>query len=157
MLIADSGIIALLVVLRESGRYEEVLKLLAEGLKKNPEAPELLYESAIAAEKLDKLDLAEKWFRKLIALQPDQALGYNALGYSLADRNLRLDEAQKLIDQALALSPGDPFILDSKGWVLFRQGKYEQALAALKQAYTIRQDAEIAAHLGSGTLDVPAA
>lgn len=135
-------------LLRESGRYEEVLKLLAEGLKKNPEAPELLYESAIAAEKLDKLDLAEKWFRKLIALQPDQALGYNALGYSLADRNLRLDEAQKLIDQALALSPGDPFILDSKGWVLFRQGKYEQALAALKQAYTIRQDAEIAAHLG---------
>ena len=70
------------------------------------------------------------------------------MGYSLADRNLRLDEAQKLIDQALALSPGDPFILDSKGWVLFRQGKYEQALAALKQAYTIRQDAEIAAHLG---------
>ena len=135
-------------LLREAGRYEEVLKLLGDGLNKNPEQPELLYESAIAAEKLDKLDLAEKWFRKLIALQPDQALGYNALGYSLADRNVRLDEAQKLIDQALVLAPGDPFILDSKGWVLFRQGKFEQALAPLRQAYSIRQDAEIAAHLG---------
>ena len=115
---------------------------------KNPDHLELLYESAIAAEKLDKLDLAEKHFRKLIALQPDKSLGYNALGYSLADRNLRLDEAQTLIDKALELSPGDPFILDSKGWLLFRQGKPEQAVVPLRQAYALRQDAEIAAHLG---------
>ena len=127
-------------LLREAGRHEEVLHLLADGLVKNPDQPELLYES-VTAERLDKLDLAEQSFRKLIALQPDQAIGYNALGYSLADRNVRLDEAQTLIDKALSLAPGDPFILDSKGWLLFRQAKLEQAL-------TPRPDAEIAAHLG---------
>ena len=125
-----------------------MLKLLGEGLLKNPDQPELLYESAVTAEKLDKLELAEQGFRKLIALQPDQALGYNALGYSLADRNVRLDEAQTLIDKALSLAPGDPFILDSKGWLLFRQAKPEQALTPLRQAYAVRPDAEIAAHLG---------
>lgn len=135
-------------LLRDAGRHDEVLTLLSEGLGKNPDHLELLYESAIAAEKLDKLDLAEKHFRKLIALQPDKSLGYNALGYSLADRSLRLDEAQTLIDKALELSPGDPFILDSKGWLLFRQGKPEQAVVPLRQAYSLRQDAEIAAHLG---------
>lgn len=135
-------------LLREAGRHEEVLKLLGEGLVKNPDQPELLYESAVTAEKLDKLELAEQRFRKLIALQPDQALGYNALGYSLADRNVRLDEAQTLIDKALSLAPGDPFILDSKGWLLFRQAKPEQALTPLRQAYAVRPDAEIAAHLG---------
>ena len=135
-------------LLREAGRHEEVLSLLAEGLAKNPDQPDLLYESAVAAEKLDKLELAEQRFRKLIALQPDQAIGYNALGYSLADRNIRLDEAQTLIDKALSLAPGDPFILDSKGWLLFRQAKLEQALVPLRQAYSVRPDAEIAAHLG---------
>ena len=135
-------------LLREGGRHEEVLKLLSDGLLKNPNQPELLYELAVAAEKLDKLELAEQKFRKLIALQPDQALGYNALGYSLADRNVRLDEAQTLIDKALALAPNDPFILDSKGWLLFRQAKPEQALTPLRQAYALRPDAEIAAHLG---------
>ena len=135
-------------LLREGGRHEEVLKLLSDGLLKNPNQPELLYESAITAEKLDKLELAEQGFRKLIALQPDQALGYNALGYSLADRNVRLEEAQTLIDKALSLAPDDPFILDSKGWLLFRQGKPEQALTPLRQAYAQRPDAEIAAHLG---------
>ncbi|MBL0074898.1 MAG: tetratricopeptide repeat protein [Rhodocyclaceae bacterium] len=135
-------------LLREAGRHEEVLHLLADGLVKNPDQPELLYESAVTAERLDKLDLAEQSFRKLIALQPDQAIGYNALGYSLADRNVRLDEAQTLIDKALSLAPGDPFILDSKGWLLFRQAKLEQALTPLRQAYAARPDAEIAAHLG---------
>ena len=135
-------------LLRDDKRHDEVLALLMGGLKRYPEHPEMLYESAIAAEKLDKMDLAEKHFRTLIALQPDQALGYNALGYSLADRNIRLDDAEVLIDKALTLAPGDPFILDSKGWLLFRQAKHEQALVILRQAYALRQDAEIAAHLG---------
>jgi tetratricopeptide (TPR) repeat protein len=135
-------------LLRDDNRYADALTLLSTGLIGNPDHPELLYESAIAAEKLDRLDVAEKHFRKLIALQPDQSLGYNALGYTFADRNIRLDEAQVLIDKALELSPGDPFILDSKGWLLFRQAKHEQALGVLRQAYAQRQDAEIAAHLG---------
>ncbi len=135
-------------LLREAGRHEEALGLLNGGLERHPDSPDLLYESSLAAEKLDQLDLAERRLRRLIELQPDQATGYNALGYSFVDRNVRLDEAQQLIDKALELSPGDPFILASKGWLLFRQGQAESALTPLRQAYAQRSDAEIAAHLG---------
>ena len=79
---------------------------------------------------------------------PDHAHAYNALGYTLADRNLRLDEADKLIDRALQLSPDDAHILDSKGWVLFRKGDLEGAIRYLRKAYALRPDAEIAVHLG---------
>jgi len=90
----------------------------------------------------------ERHLRRLIALKPDSAQAYNALGYSLADRNLRLEEAAQLIDKALSLTPDDPFILDSKGWLLFRQGKLAAALEALQKAFAQRPDAEIAAHIG---------
>jgi tetratricopeptide (TPR) repeat protein len=110
--------------------------------------PRLIYETALTAEKLGYVDVLERHLRRLIVLRPDSAQAYNALGYSLADRNLRLDEAEQLIDKALSLAPDDPFILDSKGWVLFRQGKRAEALAALQKAYAQRPDAEIAAHIG---------
>ncbi|HTY99774.1 MAG TPA: tetratricopeptide repeat protein [Rhodocyclaceae bacterium] len=135
-------------LLREVGRSEAAYQVLADGLAAEPDQVDLLYEAALAAEKVGKLDVLEKNLRRLIVLKPDYAHAYNALGYSFADRNMRLDEASQLIDKALQLAPEDPFILDSKGWVLYRQGDNAGAIDALKKALSIRPDPEIAAHLG---------
>lgn len=135
-------------LLRDAGRHGEAYAFLARMLELKPDEPEILYETALTAEKLGHVDVLERHLRRLMALKPDSAQAYNALGYSLADRNLRLDEAAQLIDKALSLAPDDPFILDSKGWVLFRQGKSAEALAALRAAYAKKPDAEIAAHIG---------
>lgn len=135
-------------LLRDAGHHADAYALLAEGLAAQPDDPELLYETALAAEKLGYVDVLERHLRRLIELRPDSAQAYNGLGYSLADRNLRLDEAAQLIDKALELAPGDPFILDSKGWVLFRQAKLVPALEFLQQAYARQPDPEIAAHVG---------
>jgi tetratricopeptide (TPR) repeat protein len=135
-------------LLREAGRQAESYAVLEAGLVANPNQPELLYESALAAEKLGRNEVLERNLRQLIQIKPDHAHAYNALGYSLADRNERLDEAQQLVDKALALSPDDPFILDSKGWVQFRKGDHPGALETLQKAYATRPDPEIAAHLG---------
>jgi tetratricopeptide (TPR) repeat protein len=135
-------------LLRDAGRQEEAFAFLASALELQPEDPDLLYETALAAEKLGYVDLMERHLRRLIVVKPESAQGYNALGYSLADRNLRLDEAAQLLDQALALSPDDPFILDSKGWLLFRQGNHAAALELLQKAYANKPDPEIAAHIG---------
>ena len=135
-------------LLRDAGRHEDAFAFLAKILEVQPDQPEILYETALAAEKLGHLDVLERHLRRLIVLNPESALAYNALGYSFADRNLRLDEAAQLIDKALSLAPDDPFILDSKGWLLFRQGKSDEALVALQKAYAKKPDAEIAAHIG---------
>lgn len=134
--------------LRDSGRSEEALVLLEKELLTQPGNTELLYEAGMLAERLGRLDVAERHWRKAMTLKPDYAQAYNALGYSLADRGERLDEALALIEKALSLTPGDPFILDSKGWVLFRRGDAKGALEALIAAYAVRPDPEIAAHLG---------
>jgi tetratricopeptide (TPR) repeat protein len=135
-------------LLRDAGMTREAYQLLADNLATQPEQPELLYESALLAEKLGRHDVLETNLRKLIRIKPDHAHAYNALGYSLAERNQRLAEAEQLIVKALQLSPDDPFILDSMGWVLFRKGDNAGALAQLQRAYSIRPDPEIAAHLG---------
>ncbi|HEX8963200.1 MAG TPA: tetratricopeptide repeat protein [Rhodocyclaceae bacterium] len=135
-------------LLREAGRYADAYAVLEAGLAKQPEQPEMLYEAALVAEKIGKPDVLERDLRLLIKLKPDNAHAYNALGYSLADRGQRLDEAQKLIDKALELSPDDPFILDSKGWVLYRKGDPAGAAEVLRKALSIRPDPEIAAHFG---------
>jgi Flp pilus assembly protein TadD len=113
-----------------------------------PDDTDLLYEQAMVAEKLDRLVEMERLLRRVIALKPDIAHAHNALGYSLADRGIRLPEARALIQRALELSPGDPFITDSLGWVEFRLGNQDEALRLLRQAYAARPDTEIAAHLG---------
>lgn len=135
-------------ILRDAGKPIDAYAVLSEGLAANPDQTDLLYEAAIMAEKIGRIDVVEPYLRRLIELKPDQAHAYNALGYSLAERNERLDEALQLIDKALSLSPADPFILDSKGWVLFRRGDAIGALDVLQKAFTVRADPEIAAHLG---------
>jgi tetratricopeptide (TPR) repeat protein len=135
-------------LLREAGRSEEAYTLLEAALAKQPDNPELLYETALSAERLGKPQVLEKHLQHLLKLKPDHAHALNALGYSLAERNTRLPEAEKLIAKALLLAPRDPFIMDSMGWVLFRQGKLAEALKTLETAYGIRADPEIAAHLG---------
>ncbi len=135
-------------LLRDAGRAEEGYAALEAALKRQPDNPELLYETALTAERQGKPEVMERHLRRLLEVKPDHAHALNALGYSYADRNMRLDEAQALIDKARALAPDDPFIMDSAGWVLFRQGKYDEALKTLETAYGIKADPEIAAHLG---------
>jgi tetratricopeptide (TPR) repeat protein len=135
-------------LLREAGRNADAHAALTAALAQQPDQPELLYEVALLAEKLGRVDELESRLRRLLEIKPDHAHAMNALGFSLADRNLRLDEARTLIERALELAPNDPFILDSKGWVLFRQGQSQAALDVLNQAYGIRADPEIAAHIG---------
>jgi tetratricopeptide (TPR) repeat protein len=122
-------LIAEAALLRDARQTEAALDLLERALSKQPEQPDLLYESALLAEKLGRVELLESRLRKLIELQPENAQAYNALGYSYADRNMRLPEARQLIEKALQLAPNDPFILDSMGWVLYRQGDLEGALS----------------------------
>lgn len=135
-------------ILRDAGEYRTVFDMLGTALAKNPDSAELLYDHAMAAEKVDRIDVLEGNLKKLIELKPDHAHAYNALGYTFADRNLRLSEAYELIDKALKLSPDDASIMDSMGWVLFRMGRLEESVSWLQRAYTLRPDAEIAAHLG---------
>ncbi len=135
-------------VLREAGRYADAFKVLDDGLKRLPDDTDLLYDHAMAAEKINRIDVLEASLRKLIEAKPDHAHAYNALGYTLADRNLRLSEAQRLIEKALELAPDDAHILDSMGWVLFRRGDLEGAIRYLRKAYALRPDVEIGVHLG---------
>ncbi len=135
-------------VLREAGRDTEALEVLAQALQRHPDNPDLLYDHAMAAERIDRLDTMEASLRKLMTLRPDNAHAYNALGYTFAERNIRLDEAQALIEKALALAPDDAHIIDSMGWVLFRRGQLAGAIEQLEKAYRLRPEAEIAAHLG---------
>ncbi len=136
------------MVLREADREQEAFDVLAAALERMPENPELLYDHAMAAERLGRVELMEASLRKLIALRPDYAHAYNALGYTLADRGMRLDEAQTLIEKALELAPDDGQVLDSMGWVLFRQGRTDAAIEYLEKAWRLLPDAEIGAHLG---------
>jgi len=135
-------------LLREAGKYQAAYHTLDRLLQKLPDNPGLLYDHALAAEKINRPDVLERDLRKLIQLKPNFAQAYNALGYTLADRNEHLDEAQRLLDKARALSPRDPFILDSMGWLYYRKGDYDKAIVFLKRALAVRPDPEIAAHLG---------
>jgi tetratricopeptide (TPR) repeat protein len=135
-------------LLREAKAYQESYEVLARALERQPDSADLLYDAALAAEKLDRLDVVETNLRKLIKLKPDHAQAYNALGYTLADRTDRLTEAKEYIERALKLAPDDPFILDSMGWLHYRLGNHKEGLDYLQRAYKQRPDPEIAAHLG---------
>lgn len=135
-------------LMRDANDPKGAFDLVNGMLDRMPNDPDLLYEQSMLAERIDRLDVMESSLRKLIELRPDNAHAYNALGYSLADRSLRLPEARTLIERALQLAPNDAFIIDSMGWVLFRQGQVKEAIVQLQRAFSLRPDAEIAAHLG---------
>jgi len=135
-------------LLRDAQLHKDAFELLGQALAANPKQPDLMYDFALTAEKLNRLDLLEANLRELIQLKPDHAHAYNALGYSLADRNERLPEARKLIEKALELAPEDYYIMDSLGWVLYRMGDLKGAAQTLRRAWKGRPDGEIGAHLG---------
>jgi tetratricopeptide (TPR) repeat protein len=135
-------------LLREHKLYQAAYDLLADALRRQPDDPDLLYDQAALADRLGQPEEMERLLRRVIALKPDYHHAYNALGYALAERNIRLDEARQLILKALEFAPGDPFISDSLAWVEFRSGKPAEALRLLQAAFKAKPDAEIAAHLG---------
>lgn len=134
-------------LLREANQWPAAFELLSQALKEDPTDIDLLYEHAMSAERLGRFDLMEQQLRRVIELKPQHHHAHNALGYSLADRNVRLDEARTLVERAIELGGHEPFLVDSLGWIAFREGKYEEAERLLRQAHRARPDAEIAAHL----------
>ncbi|MYN29540.1 tetratricopeptide repeat protein [Duganella levis] len=135
-------------LLRDAGDHRAAYQVLENALKRYPDNPDLLYDFALVAEKVGNTELMEKALRQVMIAAPDNQHAYNALGYSLAERNERLPEAYALVDKAMKMAPGDPFIMDSMGWVQFRMGNLDEAEALLRRAYALRNDPEIAVHLG---------
>lgn len=134
--------------LRERQQAQQALTTLQSALAQDADDHELLTEQSLVLEKLKRYQDMEAVLRQLMRLRPQDPHAYNALGYSLADRGIRLDEARSLIVRAVELAPEDPFIQDSLGWLEFRAGRLEEARRILQAAYKARPDAEIAAHLG---------
>ncbi|KQQ47615.1 hypothetical protein ASF61_03010 [Duganella sp. Leaf126] len=135
-------------VLRDAGDTTTAFMVLQKAVKRFPDNPDLLYDYALGAEKVGQMELMETALRQVMIAAPDNQHAYNALGYALAERNERLPEALALVEKALEIAPGDPFIMDSMGWVQFRLGKLDQAETYLRRAYAVRSDPEIAVHLG---------
>ncbi len=144
---AHQKLLALAMFLREHKEYSAAYELLTQALKNGADY-ELQSELAMTAEKMGQFDVMESLLREMMAAKPGDAHPLNALGFSLADRNIRLKEALQLIEQAVALAPSDPFIRDSLAWVNYRLGDRAQALSLLESAYKTKPDAEIAAHWG---------
>ncbi len=135
-------------LLRDVKQWDEAYRVLGQANERFADDVDLLYEQAMMAEKINRIDEMERLLRRVMALKPDHYHAYNALGYTLADRGQRLDEARDLVQKALTLAPNEPFIIDSLGWIEFRLGMPESALRHLQRAYQARPDAEIGAHLG---------
>ena len=145
---ARSKLLAEVQLLREAEQWSAAREVMVQANARFADDADLLYEQAMLSEKLDRVDEMEVLLRRVIALKPTYHHAYNALGYSLADRNLRLPEARELIRKALELAPGDAYLVDSLGWVEYRLGNRDEAIKLLRQAYASRPDTEIAAHLG---------
>jgi tetratricopeptide (TPR) repeat protein len=135
-------------ILRQANQINEAVQFLGKALEAQPENPDLLYDYGMLAERINRVDILESSMRKVIETRPDYAHAYNALGYSLADRNIRLTEAKELIEKAIKLAPRDFAIIDSMGWVLYRLGEHVAAVKYLREAFAGQPDAEVAAHLG---------
>ncbi|MGZ8902377.1 MAG: tetratricopeptide repeat protein [Methylobacter sp.] len=131
----------------QQGQYEKGFKLLTDALASQPDQRDLLYTHALMAERINRLDVLEADLKKILAQNPDDAEALNALGYSLLDNAERYADAEKYLQQALRLQPNEAVIMDSFGWLQFKQGKLQQALDYLERAYAKQQESEIAAHL----------
>jgi len=135
-------------MLREAKQFDTSYKVLFDALKTLPNQPELLFEAAMAADKLGDTAIFEQTLRKLLQIAPDHAQAYNALGYSFLERNVRIEEGMKLVEKAYQIEPGDAAITDSMGWGYYRLGKLEQSVEFLRRAFAANPDPEIAGHLG---------
>jgi tetratricopeptide (TPR) repeat protein len=135
-------------ILRDAKLYRQALEMLNAAIKAVPGDKDLLYTRALVAEKLEMLDVAERDLREILKSDPKNVNALNALGYTLSDRTTRYQEAMELLQQAMTLKPDDAFITDSMGWLQYRMGNLAEAVKYLKRALAIRNDAEIAAHLG---------
>ena len=145
---ARAKLLAEVALWREAREWAQAADVLKRGNERFKDDSDLLYEQSMMEEKLNRIDEMERLLRRVIELRPDHEHAHNALGFSLADRGLRLPEAKALIVRALELAPGEPFITDSLGWVEYRMGNRDEAIKQLKRAYQSRPDPEIAAHLG---------
>jgi tetratricopeptide (TPR) repeat protein len=145
---ARAALLAEAQLLRERRDFTSAAAVLKKAIERFADDTDLIYEQAMMSEKLGRFDEMEALLRKVIELKEDHHHAYNALGYSFADRNVRLPEAKQLIERALKLAPGEAFIVDSLGWVEFRLGNLPEAVKLLRQAYAGQPDAEVAAHLG---------
>jgi tetratricopeptide (TPR) repeat protein len=135
-------------ILTEKNRYDDAMKVYDAALASGEYHSDLLYTRAMLAERMGRTDVLEKDLRTIIAKEPENSQALNALGYTLADSTKRYDEALALITRALEISPKDFYILDSMGWVLYRLGRLDEAVSYLEKARELRNDPEVAAHLG---------
>lgn len=134
-------------LLHDEELYVAAMDLYSEGLQEFPGHSDLLYARALMAEEIDRIDLLEADLKLILSEDPENASALNALGYTLADHNTRVDEALGYIKKALEIRPDDPAVMDSMGWVHFRMGNYAEAETYLRRAFGILEDAEIAGHL----------
>lgn len=134
-------------LLHDEKLYVAAMDLYSEGLQEFPGHSDLLYARALMAEEIDRIDLLEIDLKAILSENPDNASALNALGYTLADHNDRVNEALGYIQRALEIRPDDPAVIDSMGWVQFRLGNYAEAETYLRKAYDLLEDAEIAGHL----------
>lgn len=145
---ARTRLLAEAQVLRDQRHWSEAYELLLGALRQDPDDTTVMYELAMVADRLNRYDDMEALLRRVIALKPEDHHAHNALGYSLADRNIRLEEALGLVQHAAKLAPHDPFIVDSLGWVQYRLGHRDEALKLLRRSHLARPHVEVAAHLG---------
>lgn len=135
-------------ILATAGQMKDAENILSQGLEEFPQSTRLLYSRAMLYSRIDYLAAAEQDLKLILSIAPNNAAALNALGYTLADRTDRIDEAYLYIKKALELTPDDPAVMDSMGWVLYRRGNFDQALVQLRKAMVAMPDHEIAAHLG---------
>ncbi|OGT21791.1 MAG: hypothetical protein A2V90_08035 [Gammaproteobacteria bacterium RBG_16_57_12] len=135
-------------ILYRAKRYQASMDVHNRALQEMPNDTGLLYGRAMAAERLNLLDQAEKDLADILSREPENVQALNGLGYTLADRTNRFEEAHTYVKRALDLSPDDPAIIDSMGWVLYRMGKYDESIQHIQRAYDLLKDPEVAAHLG---------
>jgi len=135
-------------LLSQAGLKDDAIELVTTALSVAPDNIDLLYTRAMLAEQVDNLAMLEQDLRTIIRLKPDHAEALNALGYTLADRTDRWSEAMPLIQRAMELSPDNPAVIDSMGWIYFRMGDFAKARPLLEKAFAMMQDHEIAAHYG---------
>jgi tetratricopeptide (TPR) repeat protein len=135
-------------LLTRMGRYDEALALFDRRLERYPGDESLLYGRAFLFERMDRVDDSIKELEALLARNPDDPVALNALGYTLADRTTRYEQAREYITRAYEQAPNSPAIVDSMGWIEYKQGNYDAAIEYLKRAWSLDRDPEIAAHLG---------